>query len=166
MILLALLGILLGSYALLTILARFRRFGWLEPGLRGRASLALLFAFTGLGHFVKTDAMAAMLPEWVPLRVPLIHATGVLELAGAVGLLVPGLSRIAGWCLIAFLVAAFPANVHAAVHRVEMGGHESGPIYLAVRGPFQALLVGWAWWFAVRVPEDRRDRFAGPAPPA
>jgi len=165
MILVVLLGILLGSYALLTTLARFPRFVWLEPGLRGRVSLALLLAFTGLGHFVKTDAMAAMLPAWVPLRVPLIHATGVLELAGAGGLLVPGLSRAAGWCIIAFLVAVFPANVYAALHRVEMGGHESGPIYLAVRGPFQALLAWWAWWFAVRVPEDR-DRFAGPAPPA
>jgi uncharacterized membrane protein len=157
MILVVLLGILIGSYALLTILARLGRFVWLEPGPRGRASLALLLAFTGLGHFVKTDAMAAMLPAWVPLRVPLIHATGVLELAGAGGLLVPGLSRAAGWCIIAFLVAAFPANVYAALHRVEMGGHEAGPIYLAVRGPFQALLAWWAWWFAARRRPSGRD---------
>jgi uncharacterized membrane protein len=89
--------------------------------------------------------------------VPLIHATGVLELAGAGGLLVPGLSRAAGWCIIAFFVAAFPANVYAALHRVEMGGHEAGPIYLAVRGPFQALLAWWAWWFAARRRPSGRD---------
>ena len=170
MILLALLGILVGSYALLTVLAWALGLRWLEPGLRGRMSLALLFAVTGLAHFVKTDAMAAMLPASVPMRTELIYATGVLELAGAAGLLVPKVSRLAGWCLIAFLVAAFPANVYAAFHHVEMGGHESGPVYLLLRGPFQALLVYWAYRFAVRkrkeLPGQRKPALrAGPLVP-
>jgi uncharacterized membrane protein len=40
--------------------------------------------------------------------------------------------------------------VYAAINRVEMGGHGAGPMYLLVRAPFQLLLIGWAYWFAVR----------------
>jgi uncharacterized membrane protein len=144
-ILALLLGILVGSYALLALFAR-----GLEPLLRGRISLALLFAFTGVGHFVKTEPMVQMLPEWVPLRTELVVATGVLELLGALGLLVPATSRAAGLCLLAFLVLVFPANVYAAWNEVPMGGHEAGLVYLWIRGPLQVLLIGWTYVFAVR----------------
>jgi len=30
--------------------------------------LALVFLFSGMGHFVKTQGMVDMLPEWVPIR--------------------------------------------------------------------------------------------------
>jgi uncharacterized membrane protein len=88
--------------------------------------------------------------NWVPARVGIIYVTGALELAGAVGLLVPRVSRLAGLSLIAFLVLVLPANVYAAFNRVEMGGHGAGPAYLLLRVPFQFLLIGWAYWFAVR----------------
>ena len=144
MILLALTGILLGSYAVLSIVPGVDR------AQRGRISLALLFLFTGLGHFVNPEPMAAMLPPWVPARVPIIYLTGVLEWAGAIGLLVRRYSRVAGICLLAFLVAVFPANVFAALNNVNMGGHDAGPAYLLVRGPFQLLLMWWAYHFAIR----------------
>lgn len=156
MTLLVLLSILLGSYALLTLVARVSGRSALDTQLRGRVSLALVFLFTGFGHFEKTDEMASMLPAWVPLRVAVIYVTGALELAGAIGLLLPGVSRAAGLCLTAFLVLVLPANLYAAVNHVAMGGHEAGPAYLLVRVPFQALLIGWAYWFAVREPRDVR----------
>jgi hypothetical protein len=46
-----------------------------EP-FRGRIGVALVFVFTGVGHFIKTVAMAEMLPGWAPLSVPLIYITG------------------------------------------------------------------------------------------
>jgi uncharacterized membrane protein len=73
-----------------------------------------------------------------------------------VGLLIPGYSRVAGLCAILFLIAVFPGNIYAAVNRVEMGGHSAGPAYLFVRAPFQLLLIGWAYWFAVRQPRPVR----------
>jgi uncharacterized membrane protein len=75
--------------------------------------------------------------------------TGILEMAGAIGLLVPRFSRLAGTCLLLFLIAVFPANVYAAITRAPMGGHETGPVYLLVRGPFQLLLMWWTYRFAV-----------------
>jgi len=59
--------------------------------------------------------------------------------------------------LIAFLILVFSANIYAALNRVDMGGHEMGPMYLLARPPLQLLLIGWAYWFAVR----RRPRGGG-----
>lgn len=161
MILIVLLTILLGSYAVLSALDRLR---WMrtEPDTRGRVSLALLFLFTSLGHFPDAAGMAEMLPPWVPNRVAIVYVTGVLEMAGAIGLLVPRYSRLAGICLLLFLIAVFPANVYAALTRAPMGAHEAGPVYLLVRGPFQLLLVWWTYRFAVN---NRLSRQARPASP-
>lgn len=42
------------------------------------------------------------------------------------------------------------AAPHDGADRVEMGGHGAGPAYLLLRVPFQFLLIGWAYRFAVR----------------
>lgn len=118
--------------------------------LRGRIGLAAVFAFTGVGHFVKTGGMIRMLPVWVPERELVIHLTGVIELLASAALLVPATKRFSGIFLCVFLVAVFPANVFAAFERVEFGGHAAGPVYLLVRAPLQMLLIGWTWWFAVQ----------------
>lgn len=129
--------------------------GLVFPGLgidgprAARIGLAAVFLFTGIGHFVKTREMAEMLPPRVPWRLPIIRATGVLELAFAAGLLVPSLTRTAGLAVIAFLVLVFPANVSAAMRRVDFGGHGAGPAYLVPRGLVQLLLIAWAYWSAV-----------------
>ncbi len=149
-IILIILSLLILPYLVLTAVDRLSRVTRVEPGLRGRISLALVFVFTGLGHFVQTESMAQMLPTWVPMRVEIIYLTGILELAAAVGLLIPRFSRLAGICLMAFLVLVLPANIHAAIHRVEIGGHSMGPMYLMIRVPLQLVLIGWAYWFAVR----------------
>lgn len=118
--------------------------------LPGRLGVALVFAFTALGHFVKTQPMVQMLPPWVPLRVPMIYVTGVLELCAAVCILVPQWSRMTGILLCLFLLLLLPSNVYAAYQRVDFGGHGAGPMYLLVRVPLQFFLMGWVWWFAAR----------------
>lgn len=96
--------------------------------------------------------MAEMLPPWVPARVAIVLATGVLELAFAAGLALPASARTAGLAVMVFLVLVFPANVSAARRRVDFGGHGRGPSYLLPRGLLQILLIVWAYWFAVRAP--------------
>lgn len=138
-----LLALLLVPYGLL---------GWLQVSepVRGRAGLAAVFAFTGLGHFLKPAQMRQMLPAWMPGRTPLIYATGVLELAACVGMFLPGISGLTGVALCTFLLLALPANVHAALRRVDVGGHAAGPAYLLVRVPLQLLLLTWVYWFVIR----------------
>ena len=81
-----------------------------------RGGLAAMFTLTGVVHFVwKREELIAMVPPALPAPELLVTVTGVLELAGAVGLLI---HRTAPWAaagLAALLVAMFPANVHAAL---------------------------------------------------
>ena len=112
--------------------------------------LGLLFLFTASGHFVQTQPMVLMLPEWVPAREALVHATGVLEIAIALAFFVPRWRRAAGWAAAAVLVAFFPANVYAAFQQVPMGGHAWGPVYLLIRGPLQLIILWWTWRFVLR----------------
>ena len=150
MLLLFLLLLLVGPYLLLTLAGRLTAGFKTEPATRGRVGLSLFFAFTALGHFVRPEEMAAMLPPSVPYRVGLIYLTGVFELMGAAGVWVPRLRRLTGLCLMVLLLAILPANVYAAINRVEFGGHAGGPAYLLVRVPFQFFVIWWTYYATVR----------------
>jgi len=136
---------------------RLRGLG-VDPGIGGIVGLVLLFLFTASGHFATPQPMAEMLPSFMPWRMPLIYLTGVLEIALALGIALPATRRLAGLAAIATLVVFFPANIYAAVAQVDMGGHAWGPVYLLIRAPLQALLIGWTWWFAVRPAASARAR--------
>lgn len=116
------------------------------------AGLGLLFLFTASGHYFQADAMAQMLPPWVPARVDLVYATGVIEIAIALALFFRR-SRMAGaWAAAAALVAFFPANIYAALQHVQMGGHAWGPAYLLVRAPVQIFILWWIWVMVLKAP--------------
>ncbi|MDN5916212.1 MAG: DoxX family membrane protein [Pseudonocardia sp.] len=84
-----------------------------------RGGLAAMFTLTGIVHFVGMRAeMVAMVPPFLPAPELLVTITGVLELAGAVGLLLRPTARTAAGCLTVLLVVMFPANVHAALSEV------------------------------------------------
>ncbi|HEY5894976.1 MAG TPA: DoxX family protein, partial [Chthoniobacterales bacterium] len=117
---------------------------------RGNLGLALVFTFTGMGHFLKTDEMAEMLPPWVPGRRQIIQVTGVLEVLFAVCLFVPLLVRPTGYLIMVFLIAVLPSNVYATMRRIDFGGHRAGPVYLLARAPLQLLLIVWTYWFVIR----------------
>lgn len=156
MTLLFLLLLLVAPYLVLTLIGR------LIPGLRtarvtrARVGLSLFFIFTSIGHFIRTEGMAAMLPPSVPYRVELIYLTGVLELLGAIGVWIPRLVRLTGFLLILMLAGLLPANIYSAIYRVDFGGHEAGPVYLLVRVPFQLFVMWWTYfateqdWFRSR----------------
>jgi uncharacterized membrane protein len=97
-----------------------------------RVGLALMFALTGLAHFGlgRRAGLIAMVPPRLPRPDLLVTATGVLEFAGAAGLLLPATYRLAAACLALLMVAMFPANVHAARHRVALGGKPATPLPL------------------------------------
>ena len=105
-----------------------------------RGGLAAMFTLTGVVHFVgMREELIAMVPPALPAPGLLVTVTGVLELAGAAGLL---LHRTAPWAaggLAALLVVMFPANVRAARHEV---GINTMP--LPLRTAVQAVFLGAA----------------------
>lgn len=103
-----------------------------------RGGLAAMFVVTGLAHFVGLrETLIAMVPPALPAPELLVTVTGVLELAGAAGLL---WHRSAPWAaagLTLLLVAMFPANVYAITEGAANGLTESLP----VRTTMQVLFV-------------------------
>jgi len=155
MTLLFLLLLLVGPYLLITLAGRLSSRFHVAPSKRARVGLSLFFIFTGSGHFIKTQEMAAMLPLSVPYRTELVYLTGILELLGAIAVWIPRLTRLTGFLLIVMLVGILPANIYAAINRVDFGGHEAGPVYLLVRIPFQLFVIWWTY-FATRQSWFRR----------
>ncbi len=115
----------------------------------GRIALVIMFVFTGFSHFsgLKHD-FAAMIPAFLPNDLWVIYMTGVFEIAGAVGLLIPRTRRLAGVCLVLLLVALFPANVNAIINGIPLGGNAPTPLW--VRAPMQLLYIGMVWWTSIK----------------
>ena len=121
--------------------------------------LALMFTMTGVAHFVgMRDDLVAMVPSALPNPGLLVTITGIMELVGVVGLLLPRTTGMAATGLTGLLLAIFPANVNAALNHIAEGGGE--PMPLVPRTLMQLLFlaatfsVAWPW-----VVEQYRTRF-------
>jgi uncharacterized membrane protein len=96
-----------------------------------RAALALTFVGMGVSHFVPPvrRTMRAMIPPRLAAhRAGLVAFTGVCEIAGGVGIVLPWhlvgaewMRWLVGILLVAFLIAVFPANAYAARHPERFG---------------------------------------------
>jgi uncharacterized membrane protein len=108
-----------------------------------RVALATMFLFTATAHFapMKKD-LIAMVPPALPRPDLLVFLTGVAELAGAVGLLIPATTRLAATGLIVLLAAMLPANISAARRGVLLRGRPATALWLRV--PMQLLFIAWA----------------------
>ena len=91
-----------------------------------------------------------MIPNPFPKSLWLIYLSGVVEIFGAIGLLLPRVRVIAGICLIVLLVALFPANINAALNNISFRGQP--PTALWLRALVQIFLVAAIWWSSLRNP--------------
>jgi uncharacterized membrane protein len=155
--------VLLSSFVLLRVVGYLgvgRLSSWRHAGL---GALAIMFLVTSMAHFsgMKHD-LAAMMPEPLPDGLWIIYLTGVFEIAGAVGLLIPRTRRLAGICLVLLLIAQFPANVNAALNGIPLGGEPPTPLWL--RTPMQLLFIAMVWWTSITArpgEAQRRPTLAG-----
>jgi uncharacterized membrane protein len=88
-----------------------------------RTALALMFFLTASAHWGKRrQDLIRMVPPVFPAPKLLVTMTGILELAGAIGLLIPSIAAAAAICLTLLLIAIFPANVYAAREKLKIAG--------------------------------------------
>jgi uncharacterized membrane protein len=73
------------------------------------------FLVSGVVHLVKPEVYEPLMPSWVPAHREVVLASGVAEIAGALGMLLPSTRRLAGLASAALLVAVFPGNVKMAL---------------------------------------------------
>ncbi len=103
------------------------------------------FVIAGSLHFIKPEPYIRIVPPWLPWHSQLVAISGVFEILGGLGLLLP-LRRKAAWGLVALLVAVFPANLYMAMDPVETGSTSISPLLRWGRLPLQALLIWWVLW--------------------
>jgi uncharacterized membrane protein len=111
-----------------------------------------VMTFAGVMHFLKPRWYMRIMPAWIPAHRELVYASGVAEIAGALGTMHPRTRRPAGLFLIATLVAVFPANVDMALRPDDFGDLPGGAPALWARLPFQGLFV-WLVWRATQTDE-------------
>ena len=110
-----------------------------------RVVVALPLLASGVLHFARTGLLATIIPPCFPYRPQLVLVSGVMELAGAVGLLLPAFTRVASACLAVFMIAIFPANVYAANQTVGGLHMPSVPVRLAMQVIYILLLLIAGW---------------------
>jgi uncharacterized membrane protein len=121
--------------------------------------MAALYVVGGVMHFARTSFYLQMMPPYLPWHLALVYVSGLAEIALGCALLVPRLSRLAAWGVIALLVAVFPANVYMWTGHVAIDGHPVPGWVHAIRLPAQALLIAWAYWHT-RPPAPLRQNAA------
>jgi uncharacterized membrane protein len=122
------------------------------PRLKTALRFLLAGAMTVVGvlHFVNPGGFVRIVPAYLPAPLALVLISGVAEVAGGLGLLIPRTRRLAAWCLVALYIAVFPANLNMALHQIPLGDAPMAPdkVWLLwLRLPFQALFIAWAYWF-------------------
>lgn len=133
-----------------------RRFaGWRVSAAHGMAVMLLL---TASAHFVPASVtvmpnhadMVRIVPPFLPFADALVYLTGVLELLGALGLVLTATRWLAGWSLAALFVTLIPANIYEAVADVSFAnGAAATPLWQRI--PEQILYIAVALW-ATRTP--------------
>ncbi len=113
-----------------------------------RVGLSVMFLFTALAHFnsMRHD-LARMIPPFVRQPLAVIYFTGVCEILGAMGLLIPVTRIPAAVGLILFLLSVLPANIHAARVGVTLRGKPATPLIFRI--PMQILFIALTWWSGI-----------------
>ncbi|HEV3093221.1 MAG TPA: hypothetical protein VGY30_01760 [Solirubrobacteraceae bacterium] len=124
-----------------------RRRGWL--------ALGIAFLGAGVNHFLMPRAYERIVPPSLKSRSrEVVAVSGVAEIVGGLGVLLPWTRRPAGLGLIALLAAVFPANLHMARSPEEFRRIPRWALY--ARLPLQPLMMWWAWSATRRRPSASR----------
>jgi uncharacterized membrane protein len=106
--------------------------------------LGNVFIGAGVNHFVMGRTYERIVPP--SLRdhsKAVVQLSGVAEILGGVGVLVPSTRRLSGLGLIALLAAVFPANLYMARRPDEF--RKIPRLALYGRLPLQPLMMLWVW---------------------
>ena len=105
--------------------------------------LAAFFINIGVNHFVNPDFYLSIMPPAFPMHVEAVYVSGFFEVLGGVCVLIPRLRKIAGWGLVALLVAVYPANIYMAITPDAFPDFPVALLY--VRLAFQFVFFYWAF---------------------
>jgi uncharacterized membrane protein len=107
--------------------------------------MAVVYIAAGINHFINPAMYRKIMPPWLPWHAELVLISGLCEIGFGVLLLFPATRIFAAWCIIALLIAVFPANIQM-MFQFRANNHPY--LWVAIlRLPLQVLLIWWAWQF-------------------
>ena len=129
----------------------------LESGVGGRKRMTLsvmlmaaFFIVAGAMHFIVPHNYMRIMPSWLPAPMALVLVSGLCEMAGGAGVLLPATRVAAGWGLIALLLAVFPANIQMLMNAHAANASAAWQGALVARLPLQVAMIYWVYHSAVR----------------
>ena len=117
----------------------------------GLVMMGLFYVMAGVNHLVMPQVYLAVMPPYIPWAGTMVLASGVAEILGGIGvlmpdrLLFPSVRKFAAWGIVLMLAAFLPVHIYMVLHpeafpRIPVWG-------LWVRLPLQLPLMVWAWWY-------------------
>ncbi len=121
---------------------------------RIRLLVIFLFFFSGgIAHFAFTDFFVLAMPDYLGYQKEWVLISGVFELAGAIGILVPKTRVWAAYGLIVLIAAVYPANINMALYPEQYS--DIPRLFLYARLPLQFLLAWFVYW---SIKTERREQ--------
>ena len=105
--------------------------------------LAGFLVFAGSMHFARPEFFLKIMPPYLPFPMGLVLISGAFEILLGICLLIPRLSRVAAFGIIALMLAVFPANIYLFQHQEIL---PASPLVHLLRLPMQAVFILWAYW--------------------
>ena len=144
--------VLITTFLISLIVIRFLQNEFNIP-FAARIAMSAMLIFTSIAHFAFIKGMIMMVPGFIPFKTGFVYLTGTLEILAAMSLQMRDYRVLTGWFLIIFFLLLLPANINAAVRKVDYqkGNLEgSGTNYLWFRVPLQILFIVWTYFSAIK----------------
>lgn len=119
---------------------------WFTDPAVHRYLIAFSFVAAGLLHFLKTRMYMQIMPDYIPWHKAMVWISGLAEVVGGLGILLPATRLPAVYGLLLLLLAVFPANINMALKSYRKAGLSPYTWLLLLRLPLQFVLMYWVWW--------------------
>ena len=111
----------------------------------GLYAQVVLYVLAGINHFIRPNMYRSIVPHGLPWRDEIVWVSGAAEIICGGLLLFPATRIFGAWCIIALLIAVFPANIQMLVNFSKANNPNTWMAWL--RLPVQALLIYWAFLY-------------------
>ena len=120
----------------------------------GLAIMAIFYVLAGVNHFRNPQMYTAIVPPYLPYPLAIVNISGVAEILGGIGLLIPNgfvfprTRAFSAWGIALMLIAFLAVHINMCQHP---GQFPTVPLWIIwLRLPLQLPLIAWAWYYTRR----------------
>jgi uncharacterized membrane protein len=128
----------------------------MSPGTRAklrtgfRVFYALFYLFGGINHFYNPAFYLHLMPTYIPAHALMVQLSGVAEIILGIALLVPRTVHLAGWGIIALLLAVSPVHVYMLQYPERFPEVPYAGLWFRI--VLQLFFIWWAWLYTRPAP--------------